>query len=813
MRALFDDVRFAVRTWRKSRGYVAIAIGTLALAIGATTAVFSIVEAVLLRPLPYANAERLVAIWDAHVTSPNLSKIFSTYDDFETWRRQSRSFEQIAVATWATGPLILTGRDAPKMVLAIPASVDLFRVLGVSAARGRTFDPSDATSGCTIVLSHRFWQTALGSPEDIVGRSLALDDRACLVVGVMPATFAFYPERTDLWKLITANREPLPRVGYQGVGVFARLKAGVAPQQAQAEVTALHKRAHEHDPHGAAFVPMMYPLQGEFTWLAGRNLRVTLWVLFAAVGVVLILACVNVANLLLGRFTIRAREFAIRSALGSGRWRLARQVLTESIALAACAAGLGILIADLAVRYVRTAAPIELPPATVLAIDWRVLAFAIALTATTAIAFGVAPAWRASRADIGNTLKGGGHTIGGASVGRRGTALFVAAQMTCAMVLLVVAGLLVESIVQLGSAPLGFNPEGLLTMTVTLPRAKYPASPQRVALYDRLVPALGGVPGVDGVAISATFLRGHTNSLLLVDGRPDPSPDTTPPDVIQDFVSPDYFEVLGVPLLAGRAFTSGDRRDAAAVAIVNEALAREYFPGEDPIGKRIRTPNTPWTTIVGVVGNQKTSNVFQEMNWVDPRFIYRPYAQDASADVTVIVRTASASAAAPLGATIQRAIATIDPDVPVSNAQTVRQWIAKDLAYPQFRAGVLGAFAAVALLLALVGLYAVLAQLVAQRTYEFGVRIALGATAGDVATLVGLQGGVPAVIGIAIGLLCTLASQRLLSSLLYGVRTTDVATLGGVTVILLALSAAALAIPARRAARVDPLTALRSASL
>jgi predicted permease len=806
------DVRYGVRTWGRNPGFAVVAIVTLALGIGATTAVFSVVEAVLLRPLPYANVQRLVAIWDGHLKDRSLAKIFASYEDFETWRRHSRSFEQLGAATWATGDQTLTGHGAPKLVLAIPASVDLFSVLGVPPALGRTFDPSDLSRGCTVVLAHRFWRNTLGAERDIVGRSLALDNRACTVVGVMPERFAFYPDAAQMWTLILPNREQLPPDNYQGVGVFGRLRPGVTLARAQAELSALHTQAHGNDAHAAAFGPTAYPLQEEFTWLAGRNLRLTLWVLFAAVNVVLLIACINVANLLLGRSLSRQREFAIRAALGSGRWRVARQVLTETLLLALGGSALGVLLAEIAVQYFRAVAPVELPPGTVVAVSRDVQGFAIGLAMSTALISGLVPAWRASRTDVNATLKSTGPSVAGRPAARRTGGVLVALQMTCAMVLLVVAGLLTESIINLGSAPLGFNPDGLVTMTVKLPRMKYPKPDQRSEFHDRLLTALAPLPAVDGVALSTTLLRGHGNSVLTIDGRPAPTLNTSVPDVGQDFVNPDYFRVMGVPARAGRLFERADRQGTQAVAVVNEALARKYFPGVDPIGQRIKygtpPPGTPWSTIVGVVGNQKSMDVFQEMNWVDAPLVFHPLAQGAPSEATLLIRTAAAPAA--IGGTIQRLVAELDAEVPVANVETMRHRISKDLAYPQFRAAVLGSFAILALLLAVVGLYAVLSQLVGQRTHEFGVRMALGARSPDIVRLVGIQGGVPTAIGLMGGIACTLVFERVLSSLLYGVKAADPMTIVGVGVLLVAMSAMGMLVPARRATNVDALAALRS---
>src|SRR5262245_41581067 len=351
------DVRYSFRTWRRKPGFATVAILTLAVGIGSVAAVFTLVQAVLLHPLPYANADRLVAVWDGHVTDRNLAKIFASYADFETWTRESRTMEQMAALTWATGDRTLTGHGDPKVVLAIPASVGFFSLLGVPPAIGRTFEPNDLTRGCTLVLSARFWRASLAASRDVVGSSLALDGRACAVVGVMPDRFAFFPAATDMWTLITSTREQLPPDRYQGVGVFGRLRSGVTPDRANQELAAIHRGAHAGDLHGNAFGPTVYPLQDEFTWLAGRNLRVTLWVLFGAVTVVLIIASVNVGNLLIGRSLARQRELAIRAAIGSGRWRLARQILIEALLLSSAGAALGVGIAAAALGVLTSQLP------------------------------------------------------------------------------------------------------------------------------------------------------------------------------------------------------------------------------------------------------------------------------------------------------------------------------------------------------------------------------------------------------------------------------------------------------------------------
>ena len=800
------DLRHALRSWARKPAFASLCILTLAIGIGSVTAVFSIVAAVLVRPLPYVQPDRLVAVWDRHVSDGNLAKIFPSYADFDTWRRESRAFDQIAAVTWAIGDQTLTGYGDARIVLAIPASVDFFALLGVAPAIGRPFDTSDLTRGCTVVLAWRFWRSVLSASPEVIGRALSLDERACTVVGVMPDGFAFFPAATDMWTLITPGREQLPRDRYQGVGVFGRLRPDVTRERANAELAAIHRAAHSGDAHSAAFGPTVLPLHDEFTWLAGRNLRLTLWVLFAAVVAVLLIASINAANLLLGRSIARERELAIRVSLGSGRGRLARQVMTEAVVLAAAAATLGLITADGALRYLRSHLPVDLPPGTAVVLDGRVIVFAVGIAALTALVFGTWPAWRSSRIDIQPALKAHATSIG-APHASRATAAFIAVQMAGAMALLVGAGLLIESVTRLGSVPLGFDPDGVLTMTIRLPRAKLARADQRTAFYERVVDEIAATRGVNGAALTTALLRGGGLNLLLVDGRSDPRPETSPPDVAQSSISPDYFRVMGVPLLAGRLFRGSDTADAPPVAIVSRALAAKYFPAGHAIGRRIRTPNTSYSTIVGIVGDQKTMSVFDEMNWLETSMVFRPIAQTAPGDASVVLRS---GAPASIAAGVQRRIAALDGDVAIAGVETLRQRLAKDLAYPQFRARVLTAFAAVALLLAAVGLYAVLAQVVTARTTEFGVRMALGARTGDIVRLVALQGAAPTAVGLVAGIAGAVAIARLLSGLLFGIGAADPSAIAAVAAVLAMSAAAAMYVPARRASRVDPLVALRS---
>ncbi len=561
MTGVGQDLRYGLRTLARTPGFSVTVILTLALGIGANTSVFSILDAVLLRPLPYRDSSHMVAIWERSTAATGVSKLFAPYSDLEAFRKTTKSFDRMAGATWATGPRILTGRGPARNVLAIPASPDLFSLLGVAPAMGRTFQRSDLQRGCTVVLAHAFWQSVLGSPRNIPGQQLTLDDQACEVIGVMPASFAFYPAPTQLWTLITpASEMARDLVHYHGIGIFAHLRPGLTTATAQAELIRLHRQIHGHERHGAEMEPLVLPLQDEFTWMSGRNLRLTLLVLFAAVNFVLLIGCVNVANLLLGRALIRGRELAIRAALGSGRRRLMRQLLTEGAMLSVAAATLGTGLAALAVHYFRVANPIELPPGTIAEVNVPVLAWTVFVGAATTVLFALAPARKASRADINEGLKTGGRAASGDAWSHRLGKALVVFEVMLSLELLAGAGLLIESVARFSSEPLGFTPAGLLTMNLALPKTSYPTDARRLAFLERAAASLGSLPGVRNFAFSTVLpLRGIPGvSVLSVEGRPDPPPDKALYSVGESAVSPSYFRVMGIPLLRGRAFEALD---------------------------------------------------------------------------------------------------------------------------------------------------------------------------------------------------------------------------------------------------------------
>lgn len=807
------DIAFALRSFARAPGYTAVVVATLALGIGATAAIFSIVNAVLLNPLPYRNAHRLVVVWERLLKDPKAPPVFDSYADFEDWRRFSRSFERLAPATWATGGETLTGLGRARDVLALPVGLDFFRLLGVPPEAGRTFQPDDLNRGCTVVLKHSFWVTALGGRATAVGRTVRLDDNPCMVVGVMPAGFTFYPDALSMWKLITPDspiaRDPI----HSAVGVFGLLKPGVSAEQAQKELALLYSREPGRNPGGVERTPAVYPLAAQFAYLTVPNLRLTVLVLFGAVTFVLLIACVNIANLLLGRSLAREKELAVRAALGSGRARLIRQLLTEGLLLSIAGALFGILLAEAAVHYFRLRNPIAMPPGNPVSVNLAVLAFAAALAVLTALLFGLVPALKASRVDLIEGLRATGRTASFSPRARAFGNALVIGEVMLSVALLAGAGLLIESVDRLASVPLGFRLDHLVAMDIGLPNT-YKKPDQRVRFYEQVLDRAATLPGVELAAFARSLPLSNGvwgGASVAVEGRPEPDAETAPRDVAPLAVTPAYFAALRVPIKAGRSFDARDREGSEPVVIVNEALVRRYLPHQNPIGRHIRVgdPGTarPWLTIVGVSGNEKDRYFFHDMAWDEMPTAFRPLAQDPPASASIVLRTARDQLA--IGAELQKQVAAVDADVPVGEAHSMDEQLSRVLAYPRFRAVVLGTFAGLALLLAAVGLYGVLAQLIAQRTREFGVRMALGAQKRDLLALVFLEGLTVTVAGLVAGIVVALSLTRFIATLLYGVRPTDPWTLAAVSIVLVAVALLATWLPARRAARTDPMTALR----
>jgi len=798
LETLWQDIRYAGRLMRKKPAFAIMVSLTLALGIGGNAAVFSIVDAVLLQPPPYKNPQQLVAIWDSNRREKGVSKMFDSFADFRNLAENAKAFDRVAAATWAVNGKLLSGHGSAREVLAIPVSGSFFSLLGVPPARGRTFLPDDQKRGCSIVLSDRLWRGALSSDAQIVGGSVQLDDQICSVLGVMPPSFAFYPEAASLWILITPNFAPpadqLP------VGIFARLKPGVSPGQAEAEITRLHAALHDHDPKERDLVPIIHGLQEEFSFLAEAGLKTTVWLLMSAVGLVLLVVCLNVANLMLGQAINRERELAIRAALGGGRRRLIRQFLTEGLVFAFFGGTFGVGIAYWAIRAFRIFRPVELPIGAHVEMNVVVLVFLAGISLLTAIVFGLLPSWKASRLAVVDGLKSGGRGTT-TSTPQKFIQSLIAGELALSLILLAGASLLMGSLLKVNSEPLGFRPEGIVINSVTLPPSHYSTATVRLAFYKQLSASLGKTS-----ALSTTLPPyGVASSVLHIEGKP-VSSQTERHDVGRSTISPDYFEVLGVQLLRGRSFDVHDRMTSEPVAVINEAIAREYFAGTDPIGRRIRVDDpseqNPWRTIVGVVGTEKSSRNYHEVGWTERGFVYEPLAQNPPESVLVATRGASSD--------VPRIVSSLDPNVATGETETMQTRLGRGLAYPRFRAFLLGTFALFSVLLAALGLYGVLSQFVAQRTQEMGVRTALGAQSRDVLALIMRQAAPPVIIGIALGILGAAALGRYLASLLYGFQPTDPLVLSVVAALLFVVAGIATLIPARRATQVDPMVALRN---
>ena len=805
-----QDIRYGWRILRRSPGFTALIVLILGLGIGANTAVFSILYAVLLRPLPYKDADRLVVVWQ-RVPPDTIAMAFDTYREFDEWSRASHSFEKLAAATWARDAgAVLSWKGQKLQIFAVPVSANFFSMLGVQAAQGRTFHSEDLRNSCTVVLAHQFWQQRLGGEPGWVGRNLTLDGANCTIAGVMPKDFSFYPKQTELWTLITPNSKFVQKPWELPIGVFGLLKPGVSRSAAEAELASIQKRIISEEPGLAAMrlEPNVLDLQWELTWLTGRNLRRSLIILFAVVIFVLLIACVNVATLLLGRAAERQKELSLRAAIGAGRSRLIRQLLTESALLSLGGSALGTVFAIVCVRYVGTKEATELPPGNPVSVNWEVLVFTTLLAILTSFLFGLIPAWTASQIDLNESLKQSSPATSRGAMSQRTSRTLVVVEIALSLVVLVAAGLLIESMIRLADAPLGYVRDNLLTAEIRLPASSYPKTKDGMRFWDRLELRLSSLPGVQAVAFgpALNFLPG--TSPVTIQGEGDSLRTASAGDA--ESIGVRYCHVMGIPLLEGREFTEDDRAESIPVALVNEAFAKEFYPRGSAVGQRIK-PGTadakaPWLTIVGVVGNVSRPTLF--MGYSQGTSIYRPLRQDATGgELAVFVRTTGDVRAR--ASDIVRAVAEVDSNVPVPTIQTVDESLSTFMAEPKFRAELFAVFAGLALLLASVGIYGVLSQLVVQRTHEIGIRIALGASYQGILRLVLGEGVKLIVAGIAVGWMAALVFTRLLSSMLYGVGASDPLTFASVSLLLTAVALLACYVPARRAIRISPLTSLR----
>jgi len=805
-----QDIRYGARKLARSPGFTAVAVATLALGIGANTLIFSVVNAAILHPLPFRDAERLVTQWATSPTIGYSGPGSFTDRDYMEWRDQNRVFG--GIGAFRGQPSNLTGVGEPLRLVGETISSSLLQVLQVNPALGRVFAPEEESAGHNrvVLLSNRLWRSRFGADNSVLGKSINLDGEFYTVIGVMPAGFDF-PNQADVWTPLTLHSEEHNAT----MQIVARLKPGVSLEQARNNVALIGER-RAPKPGDWEWHTTLVPLN----WVVGSEVRTPLFVLFAAVGLVLLIACANVANLFLARASTRQGEVAIRKALGASRSRVIRQMLTESVMMAVLGAGLGLLLAALGQSFVAKAASL-LPPSwgspSVAAhiasagIDSWVLGFTLAISVLTALLFGLTPSLWASRGELIPSLK---------EEGRRSTASMgrgylqdgiVLAEVALAVILLVGAGLLIRSFLHLMNVDPGFSPQNVLTMNISLPDSRYGSASPMIAFERQALDRLSALPGVKsaGSVFGLPLGNGAIGGDFTVEGQPAPGPGSQPLIASKVVVGGDYFRAIGIPLLRGRYFDEHDSEAAPHVVIVSQSLARHFWPLEEAIGKRLKPgfENDAWCTVVGVVADTRQYSLSETPS----PSMYLPYAQAPGTfmmqDITLALRASSD----PLGLTAaaRRAVQAVDPDLPVFDVATMDQLVDRSASAPRFNSALLGVFAALALVLAAVGIYGVMSYAVAQRTHEIGVRVALGAGTNDILRQVVRQGMLPAAVGIATGMAGAWALTRFLSSLLFGVRPTDPLTFTLVPLLLAAVALVACLLPARRATKVDPVVALR----
>ncbi|HEX8775370.1 MAG TPA: ABC transporter permease [Pyrinomonadaceae bacterium] len=798
MNTLWQDLRYGLRMLLKNPGFAVIAVIALALGIGANAAIFSVVNAVLLRSLPYDDPDRLIVLRENKI--PQFPEFSVSPGNFLDWQKQNTVFEKLAAIRGFSYNLVGTGE--PERLRGARISAGLFEMLGVKPAQGRTFLAEEDQPGrdSVVILSNSLWQRRFGADPNILGRALTLNASTYTVIGVMPPDFQFPDRETELFTPVAFDAKQAEQHGAHYISVVGRLKPGVGLEQAQTEMSAIAARLSQQYPDSnAGWGVSLFRMQ-EYE---SRDIKQALLVLLGAVALVLLIACANVANLLLARATARAREIAIRTALGASRWRVIRQLLTESILLALVGGGLGLLLAVWGMDLLLALAPEDLPRVKNGALDARVLGFTILITLLTGIVFGLVPALQSSRPNLNETLKEGGRGTTGGHHRVRGA--LVVTEVALAMMLLIGAGLLIRSFYRLQQVDPGFNPKNALAVTVSLPAKKYAEEEQQAAFFTQLIEKVSGLPGV--VAVGATQSLPIQGDYVLgfnIQGRPPDAPGEEP-STNYYAVSPDYFKAMGIPLLRGRLFTERDKKDTPRVAIINETMAKKFFPGEDPIGKGINVTNGPerFREIVGIVADVKQYGLDRPTT----AQTYEPYLQTPFSGMTLIVRTEGNPTA--LNAGVRGQVLSIDKDQPVSRSRTLEEVIAESVAKQRFAMMLLGIFAVVALILAAVGLYGVMSYSVTQRTHEIGIRMALGAQQKDVLKLVVGQGMILALIGVGVGLLASLALTSVMRTLLFGITATDPLTFLAIPLLLAVVALAASLMPARRAMKVDPMIALR----
>jgi len=810
MGTLLTDLRYGLRNLWRRPGLAIIAMVTLALGIGANSAIFSVVNAIVLRPLPYPDSDQLMAIW-GNLHRTGLEEIELSAPEFTDFRDQCKSFDQIAA--YNVQGFNLTAEIEPERLRGALVSANLFTTLKREAALGRNFLPQEDQFGHdqVAILGNALWQRRFAGDPAIINKTIVLDGQPVTVVGIMPADFHFPDKETEIWRPLAFDPELLTENnrGSHFLNVLARLKRGISVAQAQADIDTVTARlSQEHrNTYPSGFGAKVRSLHED---LVG-NLRKALFVLLGAVGLVLAVACANVAHLFLANATVRYREVAIRSALGANQGRVIQQFLTESLLLSLLGGGVGLLMAIWGVKTLVALIPKDTPRVEEIGLDFRVLLFTFGISILTGILFGIAPALQAARIDLNDALKDGGRT--GSESGRRIhlRSLLAISEFALALVLLIGSGLMIKSFLRVQRVNPGFDPAGLLTMRVALPESKYPDFQKSRVFFEQVFERLKAHPEVKSVgAINLLPFGGAGGDRsFLIEDQPVPAGQPHPDEQIR-FVSAGYFTTMGIPLLRGRDFTPRDLPDTPQVVIANQALVKKYWPNEEPLGKRISfsTRNPKWYEIVGVVGNVKHRGLDLE----DKPEFYVPFLQPLFADANVqpmYLLTRAKGDPLAVAAVVRNEVASIDRDQPVSNVMTMDQRISDSVAPRRFNMFLLGLFAALALSLAAIGIYGIMAFAVSQRTHEIGVRMALGASTGDVLKLILRNGLGLALIGIAIGLVIAFAATRVVSAMLFDVSPTDLPTFFGEAFLLGIVALLACYIPARRATKVDPLVALR----
>jgi len=804
-----QDTRFALRVLRKNPGFTAVAVLTLALGIGANTAIFSVVYAVLLKPLPYAKSEQLFNVFEAQPQAGVTGTGWS-YANFAEFREQNRVFSEMAGSQFHQ--LTLTGRGEPSVVNASVVTPELFTLFEEPPVAGRVFSAEDGKPGAppVVILSETLWRRVFGAEPNVIGSSIDLDKRSFTVVGIMPAAFRFpqLTENEQLW--IPLAQDPIfshwmPRRGGHWLRVVGRLKAGVSMEQAQAEMDTIGTRlAKEFPEDNDGWTVRMVPLR---TMIVGK-VRDALLVLLSAVGLVLLIACANIANLLLTRATSRAREMAVRSTLGAGRARIVRQLLSETAVLGLLGGAMGIALAYWGVQALITLLPASVPQVNAIQVDTFVLGFALLLSVAASCAFGLAPTLFAANSNLQASLREGGGRSGESRNRRRARSLLASGEIALAMVLLIAAGLLLRSFAKLTAVSPGFDARHIVMADISLPQFQYAKAQQWAAFSDELLTRVQALPGMrdSAVVVPRPIADGFVNLGFDIEGSPAASASASR-TANYVAVSPDYFRVMGISLRAGRIFDRHDDSSAPRVAVISEAMARVYFPNQNPMGKRLTFgfPPDSWAPreIVGIVGDVRDVSLGQEPG----PMMYVPYQQAPFWGANMVVK--STLGLASVAAAIRQEVQKMDKDLPVTEVVMMPDVIEASVEQPRFRTLLLGLFAGMALALAAIGIFGVISYSVSCRTNEIGIRVALGAQRADVLRQVLTEGAKLALVGLVAGLLGSLAATRLMGTLLFGVKASDPLTFAAVAAILASVTLAACYIPARRATRVDPIVALR----